>query len=441
MGERHVTFEDTVERCENRLSLLRNKKLEANKAIHSLKKHAESVEKALSNDAEKLKNKLWEAIDEKLSELMETVRESTMKDIEEATALEAQIASDIDRVEEFKMQADKDIEADENLEISRKLQDIGKGPLDVDYASLSISSKIDDASLLSAVAKCKAALDITMTGLVQITECTERPGAIQVVWDEEELSDCASVATDNSTYTETFILQCCVGSADEADAVFNTIYEGEDMQFLMTFAEPNQVYTFRVCQYHSGGTGVGVCGPWSLPKKAFTTMPPHSWRSGDCHTASGLVLYQLSNNNRTATKVFPESSKILRSQNASYLMGQHLTFRIDETSDNMPNDGIGLMSKDGQDKKQLTQWSSAAIINSAGTVFVNGTAMVTKLPPLQRNSIVVFHAREQCPNKLRVSISVDDKEVTFDWATTSETHDMLYFACGFEQTGWQVSVS
>ena len=57
--------------------------------------------------------------------------------------------------------------------------------------------------------------------------------------------------------------------------IYHTIYEGEELQYTMRFAEPNKIYSFRVCQYHSGGS-VGVCGPWSMTKRGYTTLSPHS---------------------------------------------------------------------------------------------------------------------------------------------------------------------
>ena len=44
--------------------------------------------------------------------------------------------------------------------------------------------------------------------------------------------------------------------------------------------------------------------------------------------------------------------------------------------------------------------------------------MVTKLPALKKNSIAVFHVSKEKSGKLRVSISMDDKEVTFDWTVS-----------------------
>ena len=98
------------------------------------------------------------------------------------------------------------------------------------------------------------------------------------------------------------------------------------------------------------------------------------------------------------------------------------------------------MSHNKQIFKQLTHSPNTAVMNTRGTIFVNGLPMVTKLPALKRSSVMLCHASRQSSGKLRVTISIDDKEVTFDWSTQSEHYDALYFACGFEHTGWQVSV-
>ena len=47
------------------------------------------------------------------------------------------------------------------------------------------------------------------------------------------------------------------------------------MEFMMTDAEPNHKYMFRVCHRQAGGYNDGICGPWSLPKKAWTTLEAH----------------------------------------------------------------------------------------------------------------------------------------------------------------------
>jgi len=274
-----------------------------------------------------------------------------------------------------------------------------------------------------------------MTGALQIIECLERPGGIIISWDEQSPSDSESVTTDASILTE-YVLQYCKAG----EGVFNTLYEGEDMTYTMKFADQNAIYSFRVCKYHNSSSHGVVCGPWSITRNAGTSLPPHAWRGDDCETESGLQLYQINNKGRTATKIFPESSRILRSQGASYRLGESLTFLIEETGENSANDGIGFISHELESNKQLTQFKHAAIMNTRGSIFVNGSPMVTKLPAIKRNSVAVFHASRHTSGKLRVSISVDDREVTFDWTTVTNSNDALFFACGFEHTGWQLSV-
>lgn len=80
------------------------------------------------------------------------------------------------------------------------------------------------------------------------------------------------MATDTSNITE-YILQ----ATTKNDGIFYTIYEGDNLEYTMNFAEPNKMYKFRVCQYMSTSTaaGGGVCGAWSVVKTASTALSPH----------------------------------------------------------------------------------------------------------------------------------------------------------------------
>ena len=63
----------------------------------------------------------------------------------------------------------------------------------------------------------------------------------------------------------------CHSEYDESSLVFNTLYTGEETQFLMTEVEANTSFYFRVCKSHCEGE----YGPWSLSKRGWTTYPPH----------------------------------------------------------------------------------------------------------------------------------------------------------------------
>lgn len=89
----------------------------------------------------------------------------------------------------------------------------------------------------------------------------------------------------------------------------------------------------------------------------------------------------------------------------------------------------------------------------AGTVFVDGNEMKTKLPPIKKGTTLTFQT-EMLPNgKVRVSVQVDDKEVTLDWKANSSNAvgfgpvqmmqppaPAFYFALRFAQEHWKVGV-
>lgn len=427
--------DDLVERVENRLSLLTNKLLETNKHIHTIQTTASSNKVALEGQLKQVKDSLCRIIDASYENLVNAIEETASKDILNIKNNEECINNDINKgkmlIESAKVSSELTSESITN--INHWLSDVSKAPMDLPIVSLTLSTKINEPNLVAAETKANDLLKVTMTGSVQIVECLERPGALIITWDEQHVSDSESVTTDTSNITE-YILQYC----KEGESVFHTLYEGEEMSYMMKFADTNTIYSFRVCRYHTTG-GHGVCGPWSMIKQACTSLPPHAWRTEDCETESGLQLYQISNKGRTATKVFPESSHILRSQMPSYRLSETLTFLIEETGESSANDGIGFIIHEQERSNKLTQFKNAAIMNTKGLIFVNGSPMVTKLPTIKRNSVAVFHASRHTAGKLRVSISVDDREVTFDWNIVTNS-DALYFACGFEHTGWQLSV-
>lgn len=125
----------------------------------------------------------------------------------------------------------------------------------------------------------------------------------------------------------------------------------------------------------------------------------------------------------------------------SYRLDTALVLKIDETGDPSNGDGIGLTtaSFDFSNTRQVLQCPGSVSINSKGVVYVNGISMTTRLPPFKRASVVVFEAGRVSKDKLRVSITMDDKLVTFDWQV-DDSGDGFYFAMGFQHSGWQISV-
>lgn len=52
------------------------------------------------------------------------------------------------------------------------------------------------------------------------------------------------------------------------------------------------------------------------------------WNLDDCTNDAGITAYELGNKNRTATKVFPESCKVLRSSSSTYRLGHGINFKV-----------------------------------------------------------------------------------------------------------------
>ena len=139
--------------------------------------------------------------------------------------------------------------------------------------------------------------------------------------------------------------------------------------------------------------------------------------------------------------MFPDSSKVLRSKTMSYQLGMPLVFKIDEVGDPSNGDGIGLTtaSFDFSNMRQVLQCPGSVSVNSKGVVYVNGSQMTMRLPSFHRGTVVTFGSERLSEHKLRVSITVNDKQVTFDWPVTDKG-DHFYFAMGYQHSGWQITV-
>ena len=80
---------------------------------------------------------------------------------------------------------------------------------------------------------------------------------------------------------------------------------------------------------------------------------------------------------------------------------------------------------------------------------MDGKEMKTKLPPIKKATTLTFQT-EMLPNgKVRVSVQVDDKEVTLDWRVLvrsekgldpAQNSPSFYFALRFAQEHWKVGV-
>ena len=93
-----------------------------------------------------------------------------------------------------------------------------------------------------------------------------------------------------------------------------------------------------------------------------------------------------------------------------------------------------------------------------GVVYINGQEKVTKLPSLQKDSVLVFETEVLQKNKVRVTIEINEKIATFDWIfsekpsqrpdaligfglhTQDDENLNLHFAMRFNNSGWKIAV-
>ncbi|EDO36959.1 predicted protein [Nematostella vectensis] len=393
-----------------------------------------------------IQDEVLQCLDSRQKEILHAIGDIERKDLEPLGNLEEKINSDLENVLRLAAEGNTCLEKEDSVllaEAEKVKSELVVHPTrypDIPCLSHTLSVSFGDTTqpLIDIV---KLIGEVSMTGSLQIVDMTEQPGGMLVQWDDETFSDNESF-TDYSGIQE-YMLQYCRTldrGNNEAAAVFSTVYSGEEMSHIVTDLEPHVSYTFRVC----GRFGKdGKWSSWSIPRKGITTLEPHEWSTEDCVNANKLIVYQLSNDRRTATKVFPDSSKLLRSRTMSYRIDTSLKFTIAETGDPSNGDGLGLTTShfDFSNPKQSLQCSGCTSINSKGLVYVNGSCMKTRLPPFKRGSVVALEASKLSPGKLRVSISVDDKQVTFDWQLQEKDDcTKLFFAMGFQHSGWQVSV-
>ena len=69
------------------------------------------------------------------------------------------------------------------------------------------------------------------------------------------------------------MLQVCrTDNKGNRDSVFNTVYEGEELSYLVSDLEPNVSYTFRVCSRFGKD---GRWSSWSIPRNGISSLDPH----------------------------------------------------------------------------------------------------------------------------------------------------------------------
>lgn len=303
---------------------------------------------------------------------------------------------------------------------------------DVPYISIEVSSELDKklADIIDQDGKILARAPI------QITDIIERPGGLTVKWtevDEEiEAGDfCLEFSNGSVTFNTT------------TAATFHQAYKGPEKHHTVRHLRTNMPYSFRVrCRCENSNKW----SAWSVPRVAMTTIPHYEWSSCDPE-------YGLSNENKTATRTNEGETRVLYSNGNTYMAGSSITFRFMDVGESSPMNGVGL-AIDNQDTSTL-QRENAVFLTTRGEVFVNGQEMKNRLPDLTKGSKLHVDTEVLSNGKIRVSLEVQDKAVTFDWKinqdleltqmagtglTMEGARKALYFGIMFSHEDWRIGV-
>lgn len=438
-----LAIKESLKKLDEYASYLRSRLTDIKSTQEGVKSSISEAQSQVEENFKQIKNEVIHMLDCRQKALLNTIAEIERKDLDPLAHLVGKLNEELGKAGQLIEKGNSSLDEDDATLLSegKNLQnELQISPIrypDTPCISQTLSVTFSESNTHSVVDAISSLGELSMTGTLQIAELMEHPGAILVQWYDETYSDSESI-TDYSLIQE-YMLQCCrTNNKGNDDSVFSTVYCGEELSHLVTDLEPHVSYTFRVCGRYGSEA---KWGSWSIPRSGITTLDQHEWSADDCLNQNKLAVYQLSNRRKTATKVFPDCSKVLRSRTMSYKLDTALVFKIDETGDPSNGDGIGITtaSFDFSNAKQVLQCPGSVSLNSKGIVYVNGTPMTTRLPQLKRASIVVFEASRVSKGKLRVSITLNDKLVTFDWQVDSDGNG-FYFAMGFQHSGWQVSV-
>ncbi|CAH1794161.1 unnamed protein product [Owenia fusiformis] len=284
-------------------------------------------------------------------------------------------------------------------------------------------------------------------GPVQITDILERPGALLVKWSEPDES-CLEAGR--------YRLQYCYGRSsndEDCGTVFKDAYIGEGCSYILTGLQCNKQYTLRACCSEAEGDWT----PWSLPRVGITSLPHHEWCSG----VDGFKL--ISDNTTLVSRT--NKPRIIYSNHDSFICGHSMVFKVLQVAEGDMSEGVedgheGLgLSVARVEGASLCQ-PGTLLVTMQGSIFIDGKEKVTKLPSLTKGSVLTIDTEVLQNNKIRVTIEISNKTVTFDWAIdvsesgtptipglmsmpgqpTPQPNIQLYFAFSCEREGWKILV-
>ncbi|XP_029635398.1 cytokine receptor-like factor 3 isoform X1 [Octopus sinensis] len=399
----------------------------------------------LNKHFESLKTELNAALDNRLSELLcqvDKIEQTSLPPLDECKDLINQGICKVNRIiEEGKLILDSSSVDGEKVSTFRKnsdslnLNSVPAIPSLSEVACISVDTAGSNKDKLLEYASKE--MKVISKAPVQIADVVERPGALLVKWSETE---------EDFDATE-FCLQYASGvikSNEDTCVPFHNAYLGANSLCLVKHLQTNHPYSFRTRCRADPDTAWSV---WSVPTVASTTLPHYEWNADN-------PAYMTTNENQTATKCCDGDSVVLYSCGCLYTACQSITFRVLAAGDSCPGDGVGLSIN--KSFCNTLRRPGAAYVTVDGEVYVDGQEMKNKLPYWGKSSSVTFDTEVLSNGKVRVTIQVEEKEVTFDWnvpltepylQTLNELdenycrpRDKFYFAMVFANREWMVCV-
>ncbi|XP_039595508.1 cytokine receptor-like factor 3 [Polypterus senegalus] len=427
---------ESIEAAQNYKTELQQRLQDLNQARKQVKGSATQTREVLKQHFRDLGGVLTKLLDERLASLLlevDTIEQNSIRPLDDCQKLIEQgvgTADELLREGEAALRCSIGGKDDKLCSFTKKalqiqLDSLPEVPSLVDVPCL--SAQLDESLLGVLRERIFSHGTVASHPPVQIDELTERPGGIQVRWCK----------VDDEFAAQDYRLQYRKGTS----GLFEDVYVGQDMEYIVLHMDPNMDYQFRVC---ARGDGQREWSPWSIPQVAYTTLAPHEW-------STGTEGYSLSSRRNMALRNDTALSRgvVLYSKAPTYFCGQTLTFQIITAGQVDKRDSIGVCVEcvNGQETLQRDR---AVCISTNGAVFVNGKEMTNQLPPFTMGCIVTFDMEmvnlypvnnnlEGGSHKLRVTIGSGSREVVFDWLL-DEPCDSLHFACSFAYPGWKVLV-
>ncbi|CAH1985574.1 unnamed protein product [Acanthoscelides obtectus] len=221
--------------------------------------------------------------------------------------------------------------------------------------------------------------EVSRIAPAQVTQMTEKPGAILVEWqiveNDERMTDIQEFKLQRAFGDVTKDLHLIVN--------FNDCYKGPETQHLVKDLQPGQPYSFRVaCKFE----GIAEWSAWSLPQVSSTRLKPFSWEEN--------AYFETTGENKIA-KPCKDDAPIIFSNGAQFFVGHSIEFTFLETDTKPSKATIGLVTERTVSNLRSLKEGSF-LINQSGLILVDGVEKSTVLPAFAKGQKVTISTESPC---------------------------------------------